>query len=181
MDHYLNELDEECQRKLGKLLSCIVFDPELEIPNRQYFNLFLKRELELGRRYNLPISVLFIDVDRLKYINDTYGHLAGDMYLKAVVRAIQKAIRKSDLLIRWGGDEFLVLLHTNYEGALKTQERIRQILNRSSVLIGSKRFKLSASIGLAEVTGSVLDAIHKADVMMYEEKKLKKPLLPEKG
>lgn len=173
-DSIISELDEKCKDKLKQLLSCVVFDPDLEIPNRQYFTLFLKRELEIGKRYNLPLSVLFIDVDNLKKINDTYGHLAGDLYLKAVVRAIQKAIRKSDLLIRWGGDEFLVLAHTSYKGAVKIQERIRHILNKSSVLIGGEKLKLSASIGVAEVLDSILDAIHVADAMMYEEKRLKK-------
>jgi len=170
----VQELDEKCREKLESLLSCLVFDPDLEIPNKQFFNLFLKREIELGKRYNLPLSVLFIDVDGLKEINDTYGHLAGDLYLKAVVRVLRRTIRTSDLVIRWGGDEFLILAHTNYIGALKIKDRIQSMMNKNCILVGSRKLSLSVSVGVAEVKGSVLDAVHTADVMMYEEKRAKR-------
>ena len=113
---WFEELPEECGEKLKELLEYMVVDPLLKIPNRYFFYLFMKRESELCKRYGLPISVIFVDADNLKMVNDIYGHKAGDRYLLKIVEVIQKNIRNADLLIRWGGDEFVIILHTDKNG-----------------------------------------------------------------
>jgi len=174
MQDFWMELDERCREKLEELLSYLMMDPLLGIPNRHYFEFFLKRELEIGRRYGLPLSVLFVDADNLKEINDTYGHLVGDPYLKAVVEAVRSVLRSSDLIVRWGGDEFLILAHTDLKGALKLRERIRNAVNGRCVVIEGAELGMSVSVGVAEVGGSILEAIREADDMMYREKRIKK-------
>lgn len=168
------KVSEEFIALIEVLLSRCIYDPYLEIPNRFYFEVLGRRELELSRRLGYTISVLFVDVDNLKKINDVLGHIMGDRYLKAVVRMIRSCIRASDLLVRWGGDEFLCLLHTDERGALIVKERIEDTVNGRKVLIGGKRIECSVSVGWAEVKDSILSAIHLADLRMYEEKKRKK-------
>ena len=169
-----DDLPRKCKEAIEKLIETCLIDPDLGIPNRLYWNILGKRELKVAERLGSPLSVLFIDVNGLKRVNDTYGHLAGDIYLKRVVDILKSHIRESDLVIRWGGDEFLVVLHTDEKGALVVKERILQTMERARIEIGSKILKPSVSIGVAEVKGSFLDAVALADSRMYEEKALRK-------
>jgi len=168
------DLPPDCLEAFEELLRKCVIDPLLGIPNRLYFEVFGKREISIGRRLGVPLSLLFIDVDNLKKVNDTYGHLAGDRYLKEVVKRIKPLIRESDLLIRWGGDEFVVILHTDEAGSLIVKDRIESRVNGSCFLLGGERVKISLSIGWAEIKDSILPAVALADSRMYEEKKLRK-------
>ena len=151
-----------------------MFDPYLEVPNRFYLEVFGRREVELSRRAGKPMSVLFIDVDNLKKVNDTLGHLAGDIYLKKIVQMVRACMRASDVLVRWGGDEFVALLQTDEKGALLVKERIERAVNDRKVLVGSRELVCSVSVGWAQVKNSLLSAIYLADVRMYEEKRRKK-------
>jgi len=122
----VNGIPEECMEKVKELLDYLVIDHTLGIPNRNYYHLFINKELALSRRYGLPLSVLFVDVDNLKQVNDTFGHQAGDEYLKAIADMLRQVLRESDLLIRWGGDEFVVLLHTDEKGAKEVEGKIEE-------------------------------------------------------
>ncbi|WP_457601596.1 diguanylate cyclase [Hydrogenivirga sp.] len=165
---------EECRDILARILDIFVIDPFLRIPNRLYFDLFLSRELSIANRYGLPVGVLFLDVDGLKRINDTYGHIAGDAYLKAVVVNIQSTLRSSDLLIRWGGDEFVALLHTNMEGLVVAKRRIKERLRSAKISLDGDVCSLSVSVGCAEVRGgNIVEAIKEADEEMYKNKRRK--------
>ncbi len=165
----------ECGEILQRLIDLFVIDPLLKIPNRLFFDLFLKRELSIAGRYGLPLGVLFIDVDGLKHVNDTYGHEAGDIYLHAVVSNLTSVLRSSDLVVRWGGDEFVVVVHANAEGLCVVKRRVTERLSRVKVRFGKDEVPLSVSIGCAEVAeGDLSGAIKLADKRMYEEKRRKR-------
>ncbi len=95
------------------------------LPNRRSFELDYHKLIRLARRYGLSVGVHLIDLDHFKHINDRYGHLKGDAALKAVVAALQRALREDDHLYRWGGEEFIVLtLHDEPEGAERFARRL---------------------------------------------------------
>ena len=167
-------LSEECRKALERLIKHCLIDLDLGIPNKLYWNVLGKRELQVAKRLGSPVSVLFVDVDGLKKINDTFGHLAGDIYLKKIANILKSHVRGSDLVIRWGGDEFLILLHTDEKGAKIVKQRIQESMEKARIEIGSRIVKPSVSIGVAEVNGSFLDAVALADRRMYEEKKGKR-------
>jgi len=172
------DLPEQCREVLERLVRFCLLDPELEVPNRTYFELFGKREMEISRRLEAPLSVLFVDLDGLKKVNDTYGHAAGDCYLAEVAQILKSHTRGSDLVVRWGGDEFVIFLHAELEGALKVKERIKRRCENTWVELGKIRFKPSVSIGVAEVRGDLFEAIARADEDMYREKRSGRLLLP---
>lgn len=148
-------------------------DPLTGLLNRRAFEVRLRFELESILDPENPGVLMMIDLDKFKDINDQHGHLTGDKVLKHVSQALRKAIRTSDILARWGGDEFLVLLPaTQLEQAREVAGRVLQALEKNearSKLPG----RVSASIGLASLRGyaSADDVIAAADAAMYDAKR----------
>ncbi|MCS7279173.1 MAG: GGDEF domain-containing protein [Thermodesulfobacteriaceae bacterium] len=147
-------------------------DPLTGILNRRAFLKILKREISLAKRHNLPLSLVMIDIDYFKKINDTYGHETGDYVLKSITKVIKKSIRQEDLFARLGGEEFVLLLpHTNMEAAYKMSERLRQTIEKRQ--FKRIREKITASFGITEF--SPLDNfklfLKRADEALYEAKK----------
>ena len=146
------------------------------ITRTSFFDEYLPREIKRARRSGKPISVILIDVDDFKAINDVYGHKKGDEVLKKVASVIRSSVRGSDAVVRFGGDEILVVLpEADEEGAKAVLRRIRKNLRKSS-----KDFPLtiSAGIGVWDGSESFDDVIERADRMMYEEKRRKGKLIP---
>lgn len=135
--------------------------------NRMAIETIMNAEYERAKRNKKPISIILFDIDFFKKINDTYGHNAGDYVLKKIVEIVKKNIRKSDYLIRWGGEEFLILLpETDIESAIKVAEKLRTLVeNYQFKDIG----KVTISLGVAQIkTGEKLDhAIKRADEALY--------------
>lgn len=119
--------------------------------NRRYvFNIF-RDELKKYRRYSDPFSVMLIDADHFKQINDQFGHSAGDAALKAIADACNKSVRDTDVVGRFGGEEFIVLLpHTRATDAAIVAERIRQTMLESDVYWQGQRLDVKLSLGVAE-------------------------------
>jgi diguanylate cyclase (GGDEF)-like protein len=158
---------------------------------RSFFEKWLNRELRTAFRSQQPISLLMVDLDKFKSINDTAGHLAGDQALAAVGGILQKATRESDFAGRFGGDEFCVILpQTNKEGANFVGERILNAFREKTNLDGDKNILLTASIGLSilephtldpsEITypispsyfeTTIFDLIRNADDALYQSKR----------
>ncbi|MEQ1776480.1 MAG: diguanylate cyclase [Burkholderiales bacterium] len=142
--------------------------------NRRAFLSIAARTHSLAQRFGRKYSVIMIDSDSLKKTNDEYGHEAGDDLLKTMVQKIQDELRQSDLMSRYGGDEFVVLLpDTDSEGALLTAERIRQRIAAAPLLIGASRASISASMGVATYpdNGGDFDRVFEgADTAMYASK-----------
>jgi diguanylate cyclase (GGDEF)-like protein len=145
------------------------------IYNRHSFEERLVYEIKRRRRYNHDLSLLMVDLDHFKQVNDTYGHKAGDMVLRKVGEILTETFRGTDLAARYGGEEFVVLLpHTSEEDAWKLAERIRESIQGSVFTFEDKQFSVTASIGVASVEAGALtkddDLIIKADKALYKAK-----------
>lgn len=142
--------------------------------NRRAFLAMATRTYSQSQRFGRKFSVIMIDSDSLKKINDSHGHEAGDELLKTMVQKIQDELRQADLLSRYGGDEFVVLLpDTDAEGARLTAERIRERIAGAPLHIGSERASISASMGVATFpdNGADFDRVFDAaDSAMYASK-----------
>jgi two-component system, cell cycle response regulator len=136
----------------------------------------LEAELVRSQHQGQALSVVMIDVDAFKQVNDLYGHAAGDVALQSVARLIQNTIRRHDIAGRMGGEEFLIVLpETNQEGALIIAERLRQTCEKTLIEAdGHKALRLTMSLGLAcwpETSAATAnDLVKKADIALYRAK-----------
>ena len=142
--------------------------------NMRAFNLVLEKEIARARRYENPFTIVMIDVDGLKAINDRYGHTAGSRLVREVADSIRGLVRKSDVLARYGGDEFVILMtHTSMRGAIISAERIRNAIQNTTLAVNRKHINTTASIGIASFPDNVSNAeevLDKADVALYQSK-----------
>ncbi|NSW92552.1 PAS domain S-box protein [Gudongella oleilytica] len=138
--------------------------------NRRYFTQKLEEEIERARRTDGKFSLVMLDIDRFKRINDNFGHNAGDLVLKSMTEMIKNRIRKIDTLARWGGEEFVILLpDTTVNNAARLAEELRESLSQMDIPgVG----RVTASFGVAGYCpGDNVDSlVNKADNMMYEAK-----------
>ena len=143
--------------------------------NSRYLNLYIGREIKRCKRHGIPLSVIFLDLDGFKSVNDAHGHLAGSRTLTEVGRILVEAVRESDILARYGGDEFVVVLpETPPSGALVIAERIRKAIESHVFLKDAGlEARISASFGIASYPDHALTPeglIQKADQAMYRVK-----------
>lgn len=159
---------------MKKLENAALIDPLTHCYNRRSLAQHIEHEIANADRYGRSFSVVMLDIDHFKQINDTYGHKAGDAVLTAVSKSIFSAIRKSDYLFRYGGEEFLILFsETNLVRAIETSERIRRIIENVSVDFDSDILRVTTSLGVATYKkGLTAQALfEKADKMMYRAKR----------
>jgi diguanylate cyclase (GGDEF)-like protein len=147
------------------------------VANRQSLLGALWNEVERANRYNRPLSVAFVDIDHFKQVNDTYGHGAGDALLRGMAQAIHANLRKNDLIGRYGGEEFMLLLpETNVQEAAELCEKLRHLVGRLRFSVeGNPALTMTISIGVAGGLGRALrhDAlVRDADAAMYSAKAL---------
>ena len=149
-------------------------DPLTGLMNRRAFADAMERETARVQRYDVPLSLLLLDIDRFKDINDTRGHAAGDAVLRGVGRVLRRISRKTDLVARWGGEEFVVALPlTGAAGARVAAERLRRaIADEVHVLDGGDTLHATASIGMAttEANEAYESLVARADQGMYAAK-----------
>jgi diguanylate cyclase len=148
-------------------------DPLTEIYNRRSLDEIAGRLINQARRRHTPLTFLMIDADRFKQINTRFGHLTGDFVLAEIAGILKSSIRGSDSVVRYGGDEFLILLaDTMASGAQKVVERIHERVNEWNDEGNLEEFRISLSIGVAEWhEGDTLDEmLDGADRRMYEQK-----------
>jgi len=156
------------QKELYQELS--IMDGLTGVYNRRYLDEVLRRELERAKRYNQILSVLMADIDDFKKYNDTNGHLAGDALLKKIALLLVEAVRSADVIFRYGGEEFFVLLpQTLKQGAVDVAKRLLNLVRQN--------LPVSVSLGLAsypEDAQGMEDLIKKADSALYQAKSLGK-------
>ncbi len=143
------------------------------VGNRAAMEISIERELKLACRQEEPIALLLIDIDYFKKINDSYGHQTGDLALKHIAFTLQQTLRETDQTFRYGGEEFVVLLHnTEEEAARYIAERVRSNIASSPVILDNNKIPCTASIGTSIFTGteSADQLIHQADCALYEAK-----------
>ena len=149
-------------------------DPLTETGNRIAMNQALQREIDLARRNLQPLSVLMLDIDHFKRINDSHGHITGDEVLKAVAGALKNSLRNIDMVFRYGGEEFMVLLsNTNREAAAMVGERLRMAVLWLQYLVEGRAIDLTISIGCATLlAGESVDSLQRrADNALYVSKR----------
>jgi len=159
--------------RIKDLEEMVETDPLLNILNRRGFVRVLTRRLAYVRRYHASIALVFIDLDRFKSINDQYGHLAGDHALKAVAAVISRHVRSSDIVGRFGGDEFTVLLWNLSESAARAKAlALEDMIARLEIRHGTEVLSIGASAGVAMLGASDShdDLIGRADMDMYVRK-----------
>ena len=148
-------------------------DPLTGLFNRRHFTELCQLEEGRARRHGFPFSVLMLDIDHFKRINDTYGHPVGDQAIKAVADVCTKALRPHDLLARYGGEEFVLTLpQTDSEGARTVAERIRTMTEALTVPSEQGPVRVTVSIGISTYqTGLEFDrVVQRADEALYEAK-----------
>ena len=165
-------------KRLNEELSDLsTMDQVTGVRNRRYFDDMLTREFGRGRRNQATLSLIMIDLDHFKAVNDNYGHLVGDLCLKTVSKAIYDVVKRPpDLVCRYGGEELAVILpETSLEGAMMLAERIRQHIETLEILANDKVVSVTASLGVASILpGEGIDSdlvISLADKALYKAKR----------
>jgi diguanylate cyclase (GGDEF)-like protein len=164
---------ERLEQANAKLVNLSITDPLTGLYNRRKFEEAIENETARAQRYG-PVSLLMIDLNRFKLINDRYGHQAGDDALKAVARVLKACCRSTDTCARFGGDEFAVILpHSNRTAAVVVRDRILQQIAKTVVPLEHQQLTISLSIGIATLLDDALDTaglVSAADSAMYEAK-----------
>src|SRR5918999_1786028 len=166
-------LDNALRLRRSEALS--VTDDLTQLYNSRYLNQVLRREAKRASRSGRPLSLLFIDLDGFKAVNDVHGHLAGSRALVEAAAVIRGSARETDVAARFGGDEFsIVLPDTGSEGAVAVADRVRERIAAHPFLAGNGlNLRLTASVGVAtlpDVAGSADELVRAADVAMYRIK-----------
>jgi len=152
-----------------KLFQESITDPLTTCYNRRYFEIKTQEEISASKRYNYPLSFIMFDIDFFKKINDTYGHDAGDIVLKNLVKNIRKIIRKSDTLYRVGGEEFILMLpYTDEKASFELAERIRSNIIDKEL---AKGICITLSLGVITIQDETLESAYKkVDNALYKAK-----------
>jgi len=147
------------------------YDKLTSIRNRFYFDQRIKEEIDISNRYNTHLSLLMFDLDRFKKVNDKFGHDIGDLVLIKISHEIQKLMRTTDVFVRWGGEEFAVILpQTSIKGATEVAEKIRK---SAEAIQHNEVGKVTVSVGVSEFkSGESFDNLFKrVDEGLYKAKK----------
>lgn len=149
-------------------------DPLTETGNRIAMDQTLQREIDMARRHLSPLSVLMLDIDHFKTINDTHGHAAGDNVLRTIAAAIKSQLRNVDMVFRFGGEEFLILLsNTGRDAARMVGERLRQAAQAQDYWAEGARIELTVSLGCSTLLAaeSAESLLRRADSALYVAKR----------
>ena len=163
-----NEYHEEIYR-------LTIIDALTDIHNKRYFLEFLDRELARSGRYGRPLSLIMIDIDRFKNVNEELGHLGGDFTLREISARIKGTIRKEELFARYGGEEFSVVLpETTREGAVSLCDRLLRVVSQEPFVYEEHTYSVTISAGVATTLGEnptlPVDLIRQADENLYQAK-----------
>jgi diguanylate cyclase (GGDEF)-like protein len=168
-----DQIDEVFQQQLTE---SALRDPLTKIYNKKFFLDRIQNEFSYSERHRHPLTLLFLDIDRFKSINDNFGHPAGDHVLQQLARLMERSLRNEDVLARYGGEEFAVICRgLDLPQGEILAERIRKAVEDRSFEVGSQRIPVTVSIGLARVPDvrvrSAADLIVAADEIMYQAKR----------
>lgn len=163
---------EDSNRRLQRLAT----EDELTgLANRRLFNLLVKEELVLQQRHGRPPSLILLDIDHFKEVNDVYGHLAGDDVLKSLAAILRGSVRSSDLVCRWGGEEFAILLRqSSVQKAAEVAENLRRTVAEATFKAHDIPISITISLGVSEFDHTRPDALdeayQRADHALYRAK-----------
>jgi diguanylate cyclase (GGDEF)-like protein len=169
--------DAQEQRAAVEVYAAATRDPLTDTYNRRYLSARLEEELAYAHRHHTSLSVLMIDIDHFKAINDTHGHLGGDVVLRVVGATLRKMVRTEDVVARYGGEEFVIVARDlNPRNATIIAERLRRTLAQTRVPWNGKTLSITASIGIASHHSgrryrTVNEILGVADSALYEAKR----------
>lgn len=179
----LNILQPVAERLMISMANCILYEKMKELslkdyltqcPNRRALDLQLDYEYRRAKRYQEPFSILVLDIDHFKKLNDLYGHLAGDKTLQELADLMRAEVRDIDMVSRFGGEEFVILLpETNEEQATVVAERIRKRVAENIFLQEKEKVKMTVSVGVAsyiEGMDGIQELLKGADFKLYSAK-----------
>jgi diguanylate cyclase (GGDEF)-like protein/PAS domain S-box-containing protein len=150
-------------------------DPLTQLHNRRYLDESIEHEFHYAVRHSLPLSIIMLDIDHFKRVNDTYGHYAGDACLISLAQLLQQSIRKSDIVCRYGGEEFLLLLpNSDARAAMTLAEKIRHTFEGTVNVFNGQEIRNTISLGIAsfpEHGATYNEIIEKADKALYISKR----------
>jgi diguanylate cyclase (GGDEF)-like protein len=173
MTYELRLTNTRLEHAQGELREMVITDPLTGTRNRRFFDEVIGRELQRHRRYRTPLSVVFIDIDRFKAINDTLGHETGDRVLREVALFLLLNIREADYVFRWGGDEFVILISCSESEALRRARELQQAFATTPHTADlPPGVALSVGVvGVASDVNDIMPLIQAADERMYANKK----------
>jgi len=158
---------------LSALKNLSYIDPLTGVFNRRRFEKQLQEDIDRSKRYGFDLSLLLIDIDKFKSINDGFGHAAGDQVLQTLAAILKRSVRKTDIVARIGGDEFIILLpHTKLEKAEIARQRILKELAKENRKRKSPHFKITIGLKSGSSQG-ISDLLFESDVDLFRQKKLK--------
>ena len=164
----LKKKERELQKLNDELVNLTNIDPLTGAYNRRYFHSVTKDLIALSRREGTNLSLAMIDIDDFKKVNDTYGHDIGDEVIKTIINIINNNIRKSDLLIRFGGEEFIILLpNTDVEQTFTVLEKIREKIQQCNLV---ENVSFTVSVGISKFIYSednIEKTVKRADEKLY--------------
>ncbi|WP_320128468.1 sensor domain-containing diguanylate cyclase [uncultured Sphaerochaeta sp.] len=164
---------EELESNLENLKVLAMKDQLTNLANRRYIEIFLKGKMEELESLGIPFGMIFIDIDRFKRFNDSYGHEVGDRVLKMVSRTIAGIVSATDLIGRWGGEEFIGIFSGVSEVEMWTlSEKIRMLVEHSSFEIDEQSLHVTISLGTTVIDHpcSLDEAVNRVDQLMYASK-----------
>ncbi|WP_417325774.1 diguanylate cyclase [Halarcobacter sp.] len=172
----LREINLKLERANKELIDLTNKDYLTKVYNRRYFNEYSEKALELAKRNKQDISIIAIDIDRFKKINDTYGHNIGDEVLIEVANVFKSSIRKSDIVARFGGEEFIILLiNAQLDEATNIAEKMRVKIEDTIINVEDNEVDITASFGVATVNQenneTIETTLKRADDLLYIAKK----------
>lgn len=168
-------LQDKIVSKRQELEALSITDELTGLLNHRAMQARLRDEFARAQRYNDPLSVIMIDVDYFKRINDTHGHVTGDKALEKLGKILRKSVREIDIVARYGGDEFLVILpQTHFAGALTVGERMLRNTHGETITTGTETIQLTISVGVAffpnKSVHTVEELVQFADQALYQAK-----------
>lgn len=168
-----NSSAQEIIRELESLKKEVYLDPLTKVGNRRYAEMMLETRLFEWQNHRVPYGVIFLDIDHFKHFNDTYGHKIGDQVLVMVSKTISNLLRRMDVVARWGGEEFVIVLQNiNDEFLSSAAERVRRFIEHSFLVVDDQQLTVTASLGatLVRQDDTLESVVERADGLMYSSK-----------
>lgn len=169
-----NSAKVSAMERIDNLKRAIYCDPLTGLANRTFIEISLTTNIQEMKEFHYSFGILFMDIDKFKNVNDNYGHNIGDEILMMVTKTLLMGVRPLDIVGRWAGDEFIVVLsNIDKEQLAEKANKIRHLVEQSSITLGKDILHVTASIGatLAYPGDTVPDLINRADKLMYLSKK----------
>jgi diguanylate cyclase (GGDEF)-like protein/PAS domain S-box-containing protein len=163
----------ELTERMQELEKMALLDQLTQVGNRRYADIQLRYALNEMRRYEWPFAVFLLDIDKFKRVNDSYGHAMGDMALQMTAKTLSSILRSSDVVSRWGGEEFLIIIRNPKDRLRKIADRIRLLIARSGIQTSRGMLSITVSIGatFARPNDTSEELVSRADRLMYRSKK----------